>query len=124
MIKKIKRWMVLRFKVVRVLNYMLFYRTAAVKARNECERRRAIDILDIDSLSQELDCPYYYKIEENNLYGNGLRIFKYFPELDVEATAIEHGLIFGSLVQSFHIDSWTRTVVTFSDYRRNFINAK
>lgn len=123
MLEKIKKDLLYNFEIFRKLNFVL-KRAKSKNAQQECMQRKYLDLYDIKSLSKKLESPNYFMIDENNLYGNGHKIFPYFKDLDVNKTAIEHGFIFGSLVQSFHIESWTNTVVTFSDYRKDFIKKK
>lgn len=122
--KKIKNWFIYRFSIVRKINFHFFKKRCALLARKECEERRYVNFENVNLLSRDLECPYWYSIEENNFYGNGKSIFKSFSHLHEDKVGIEHGLIFGSLVQSFHIESWTEAVVTYSDYRRNYLSRK
>ncbi|MHC8949279.1 hypothetical protein [Sphingobacterium hungaricum] len=123
MIRKIKKSLIYNFETLRSWNFAI-KRAKSKNAQLECERRKHLELYDIKSLSDPLDSPNYFMIDENNLYGNGNKIFPNFKNLDVNNCAIEHGFIFGSLVQRFHVESWTDTVVTFSDYRKSFIKSK
>jgi len=84
-------------------------------------RRRKYSIFNFEEISEFIPSNYRFIVPENNLYGHGYQLQKFFRTLDLTNCGIEHGFIFGSLVQDFHLNSWTENIITFSDYRKEFI---
>jgi len=112
-----KNYLKLRFKIVNSLISFL-KRNKTKLSLKESERRKSIDLFDINELSKPILRNYKFIVPENNLYGHGNLIKNSFP---LNNAGIEHGFIYGSLVQDFNIKSWTNSIITFSDYRKNFI---
>lgn len=86
--------------------------------------RSELSIFDYEELIKPLDFYPFVPHKENNLYGNGSVIQSSFPHLDFSVTTIEHGLYIGSLVPSRHLKSRFKNIITFSEYRKNFIRTK
>lgn len=89
----------------------------------EGERRKLLSIFNIKELSRPLPYCSRFLVGENNLYGNGI-VFNRLDENISKNAIIEHGFIYGSLVQKNAKIGWPKTVITFSDYRREFLNAQ
>src|SRR5690606_36044274 len=62
--------------------------------------------------------PYYpiYNIKDNNLYGTGSVLSDRLSS-NINDVLIEHGLIFGNLVQKHNLYTYASSIVTFSQYR-------
>lgn len=90
----------------------------------EVKRRTKIDIFDYKALAKPLSFYPYVPIEENNLYGNGCVISKRFSDIDLRVTTIEHGLYIGSLVPERHLLKFYENIITFSEYRKKYIENK
>ncbi|CAM3818919.1 hypothetical protein [Sphingobacterium prati] len=88
------------------------------------DARKEVSLFDYEALIGLIPINKRFLIPENNLYGNGYKLLNYKSKIDFNNSGIEHGFIYGSLVQDFHLKSWTTHVVTFSDYRRDIINKK
>ncbi len=91
---------------------------------NDINDRAELSIFNYDKLVKPLKFYPFVPHKENNLYGNGRVIRSHLPNLDFSETTIEHGLYIGSLVPSRHLDSRYKNIITFSEYRKNFISAK
>lgn len=90
----------------------------------EVNKRAKIDIFDYKSLVTPLKFYPFVPHKENNLYGNGYVVSKVFNNIDLSVTAIEHGLYIGSLVPERHLVSTYDNIITFSEYRKKYIEAK
>lgn len=110
-----------------LLSYLGFIiqRILFVTAKNEVEKRKHYSPFRVEELAQPIRCYPFSVLRENNLYGTGYNLQKAFPNLDFKRDAmVEHGLIFGSLVQRHYYNTFAKTVVTFSDYRKQFIKKR
>ena len=112
-----------KYKSVNRLNSLLNFSQNRLVERI-CESRRGISLFDYDALTDSIPTNKRFLIPENNLYGNGYKLLNYKSKIDFSNAGIEHGFIFGSLVQDFHLNSWTNHVVTFSDYRKDIIQKR
>jgi len=90
----------------------------------EINKRAKIDVFDYQSLVTPLNFYPFVPHKENNLYGNGYVINKEFSNIDLSVTAIEHGLYIGSLVPERHLVNAYHNIITFSEYRKKYIEAK
>lgn len=86
---------------------------------SEIEARAALPIFDYQALSQPLSNWQRHFISENDLYGNAYVLKQHFP-VD-EYTRIEHGVYFGEHVPPRNSDTITRTIITFSEYRKKIL---
>lgn len=64
----------------------------------------------------------YHPIPESNLYGH-VEVFKKYinNKSDLKNFHIQHGVILGNLVQDIMINSFARTIITFSENRKKII---
>lgn len=90
----------------------------------EVESRAKLDIFEYQSVVKPLKFFPFIPHKENNLYGNGYVINKVFNNIDLSVTAIEHGLYIGSLVPERHLVDPFNNIITFSEYRKKFIETK
>lgn len=90
----------------------------------EVKKRAHTDIFNYQAISKPLKFYPYVPIKENNLYGNGYLIGKKFRNLDLRVTTIEHGLYIGSIVPERHLIGIYDNIITYSDYRKKFIESK
>ncbi len=86
--------------------------------------RRKLSLFDYIELAEPLRYYPYTFNKENNLYGNGKAIFS---SLGIERSQekyykIEHGLILGSFVPKDSYDGFTKHIITFSDYRKQYLS--
>ena len=91
---------------------------------SEVESRVKLDVFDYRSIIKPLKFHPFVSHTENNLYGNGYVIGKYFNNINLSVTTIEHGLYIGSLVPDRHLVDTFDSIITFSEYRKKFIEAK
>lgn len=119
MISKLKRTVIGNY--VLSLCAMYFYRIFNKSSGREISRRKEISIFEYEELAKELNYYPLFPIKDNNLYGLGYVLNKKL-DLDFNKNLIEHGLIFGSLVQEHSIRSYAKGIITFSNYREKFIN--
>lgn len=90
----------------------------------EVYKRSKIDIFDYKALAQPLKFYPFVPIDENNLYGNGAVIKKAFKNINLIETTIEHGLYLGSYVPKRHLLNSYKNIITYSEYRKHFIEVK
>ena len=94
----------------------------AQQAKKKIESRKNIDLFEYKDLYSQISYYPHSPILENNFYGNAHVLSKSF---DINLyTRIEHGLYFGSIVPYRNLESNTHSIITFSEYRRNFIKEK
>jgi len=113
----------LKYKSVNKFNSLINFRQNKLVEKIS-EARKEISLFDYEALTCSIPTNKRFLIPENNLYGNGYKLLNYKSKIDFNNSGIEHGFIYGSLVQDFHLKSWTTHVVTFSDYRKDIINKK
>lgn len=94
------------------------------KTISEVESRAKLDIFDYQPITKPLKFHPFVPNTENNLYGNGYVIKREFNHIDLSVTAIEHGLYIGSLVPDRHLEDPFDSIITFSEYRKKFIETK
>lgn len=116
------RYNVLRYRFSSNI-YRAFRKKQTQLSIIESERRKNVDIFDFMTLAKPMKKNSYFHAGENNLYGTG-KLLRYFEELNEKNSVVEHGFIFGSFVHSFKVKSWTGCLVTFSDYRKKFLEEK
>lgn len=119
--KNYLRNFILKYRFSNVLYRILVSKTTKLSIL-ESKKRMTIDIFDYVSLAKPIKKNYQFLPSENNLYGSGklLNLIGMNPDKYV----LEHGFIFGSFVSEFKIKSWAKNLVTFSDYRKNFLLSK
>jgi hypothetical protein len=98
---------------------LLILRLINKKSEKEMERRKRVSLFDYKTLAKPFKVYPKFNIMENNIYGTGKILGN--GKLNVNDTLIEHGLILGALVQKHNLYSYASNIVTFSDYRRDFI---
>ena len=91
---------------------------------SEVESRVKLDIFDYQHVTKPLKFHPFVPNTENNLYGNGYVIEREFNHIDLNVTAIEHGLYIGSIVPERHLLDTFNSIITFSEYRKKFIETK
>lgn len=105
--------------------YSIDHKIKQIKSNNikkEIEARKDIDLFQYQNLYSPVQHYPYSAILENDFYGNARTLSKIF---DINLyTRIEHGLYFGSIVPSRNLHLDTRSIITFSEYRKNFIKEK
>lgn len=88
----------------------------------ECENRAGYPLTDYQGLAAPLPLGANHPIIDNNLYGlnDVLKSYGGLSEIN-HRIFFEHGLVFGGYVQKHIIDSFAQSVLTFSDYRENYL---
>ena len=85
----------------------------------EIEFRKKLSFFDFNELANPISCSYYHPITENNFYGNAHVLSN---KILINAhSRIEHGLYLGSVVPRRNLAKNTKTIITFSNYRKEFI---
>lgn len=87
----------------------------------ENEHRRTLPLTDFAALARPLPYYPYFRIQENNLYGNGHSLARGI-ELH-PADRIEHGLYFGGFVPTRNRFATNRRIISYSAYRKQAIQA-
>lgn len=92
--------------------------------KNEVERRAKMDLFDYKGIGQFLPKCYYEICTDNNCFGIGWSIRQFIgyrkPYLNAK---VEHGYFFGSYVQEIQKITFTKKLLTFSNVRKNHIEA-
>jgi len=122
MINKLKR-LVLASGFLSKL-YFSFLRLKHQSVVKEMHRRAKISLLSYQELAQPLKLYPYFDIKDNNIYGTGRVLKQAMLGLDLEKCLVEHGLIFGDLVQEHNAVTFAKSIVTFSKYREEKIAKK
>lgn len=116
--------MINKFGVKEFVSNNRFLYWLAVSYRRICwkstkpiiEGRKKLSLFDYKALSKPLVAYPFYYILENNYYGHG-RVLSRFFKVD-DYTRIEHGSFLGGYVPNHNYLKTTRSIITFSDYRK------
>lgn len=106
------------------LRYIESLLSGGWKTPIKTELRKNIDIFDYKKIAKPLSYYPYVEHKENNLYGNGSVIKKSIENIDVRKSIIEHGLHLGDIVPERYLEKTYDNIITFSEYRKNFIEKK
>ncbi len=101
------------------------------KACREAAKREKISFEDIGNVTKNISFSYLRALtpeinENNDLYGIACSLKKYAgikPGISIKAS-IEHGLYFGDFVWEMDVASSLPCVLTFSQYRINYLSKK
>src|SRR5690606_36099659 len=91
--------------------FFSFLRLKNRYALKEVERRRHLSLFEYQELAKPLALFPLYNIKDNNLYGTGKVLDAAGLGLPVNNCLIEHGLIFGNLVQRHNAISFAKSIV-------------
>ena len=92
--------------------------------KKEVERRAKLDIFDYKDIAQPLPKCYYEPLTDNNCFGIGWCIRQYVGSKKKYINALaEHGYFFGTYVQEAEKITWAKKLLTFSDVRKQHIEA-
>ena len=92
--------------------------------KEEVERRAKLDIFDYRGIAQPLPKCYYEPLTDNNCFGIGWSIRQYVGSKKSYINALaEHGYFFGTYVQEMEKISYAKKLITFSDVRKEHIEA-
>lgn len=104
--------------------YFSFLRLKHLSVAKEMQKRTKLSLLNYQELAQPLPLYPYFNIKDNNIYGTGSVLKQAGLKLDLEKCLVEHGLIFGDLVQEHNAVTFAENIVTFSKYREEKILKK
>lgn len=104
--------------------YFSFLRLKHLSVVKEIQRRNKLSLLSYQELAQPLKLYPYFDIKDNNIYGTGNVLKQARLGLNLEECLVEHGLIFGDLVQEHNAVTFAKKIVTFSKYREEKIVKK
>jgi len=92
--------------------------------KKEVERRAKLDIFNYKEIAQPLPKCYYEPLTDNNCFGIGWCIRQYVGSKNKYIKAFaEHGYFFGTYVQEAEKITWAKKLLTFSDVRKQHIDA-
>ncbi|WP_421751985.1 hypothetical protein [Croceimicrobium sp.] len=90
----------------------------------EIERRRKIDLFDIEQLSQDIAFGPEERVIDNNLYGYASYLKKYAGIKSDLKAYMEHGLFLGGIVHPDQFHWHFPKIITLSEQRREILAAK
>lgn len=94
------------------------------KFKGEVERRAKLDLFDYEQIAQPLPKCFYEPCNDNNNFGIGFSIRQYIgSNKDYIDALLEHGYFFGTYVQNKEKIIYTDKLLTFSDVRKEHIEA-
>lgn len=87
--------------------------------------RKSIDLFNISELAKPIKYYPNHFIKENDYYGHGDVLFSALSikESKQKFYKIEHGLFLGDLVHADSYNGFISHIITFSDYRKNILEA-
>ena len=97
-------------------------RGKAVEA--EIERRKKIDLFDIEQLSEDIAFGPEERVIDNNLYGYASYLKKYAGIKSDLKAYMEHGLFLGGIVHPDQFHWHFPKIITLSEQRREILAAK
>lgn len=88
-----------------------------------CEERKNMDLFNYMEFAKDLPLGLSHPIIDNNLYGLHEVLCEYGQMKTVSHKIFfEHGVVFGSLVQKHALTSFANKILTFSEYREQYVN--